>query len=159
MIENQKYIKFKIMKKSYFNFIKNDFKIIIFITLFSSGVLTNNALYAQTLSATDGGIICGTCAPPGWVIDAGTPDVSNATQASVPVPGISGGGSSWNVPSGVLPLPPNGHTTWISLRDLGPSGSEEVVSTTMTGLVIGSLYEVTLYTLTATANADGQGWS
>ncbi|CAA6818967.1 MAG: Adenylate cyclase (EC, partial [uncultured Sulfurovum sp.] len=90
---------------------------------------------------------CAKCTPKGWFADSGTPDVSNREHAADI--GTSRGNSPWyNAP---IPLPPNGHTTWVSLRDLGPANAlpEEVISTTIKGLTVGETYVVTLYTLTA----------
>ncbi len=91
---------------------------------------------------------CAVCAPPGWGIDNGTPDISDRFKAATN--GTSGGGTDWTSAQ-PLPLPSNGHTTWISLRDLGTAGPEEIVSTDMTGLIPGYSYELTLNTLTAKA--------
>ncbi|WP_370012382.1 Ig-like domain-containing protein, partial [Winogradskyella sp.] len=117
------------------------------------GLLTSNVGQGQTIAATDGGTPCSNCAPPGWVDATGTPDVSSSTQAAAPP--LTGGGATWDVPGNVLPLPPNNHVDWISLRDLGPSFTEEIVSTTMTGLTAGRDYEVVLYTLSALTLNDG----
>ena len=118
------------------------------------GLLTTNISISQTIAATDGGSPCSNCAPPGWIDATGTPDISSSTQASAAP--LTGGGATWNVPPGnVLPLPPNSHADWISLRDLGAAFTEEIVSTTMSGLTVGRDYEVVLYTLSALTLNDG----
>ncbi|MFC0605928.1 Ig-like domain-containing protein, partial [Winogradskyella pulchriflava] len=127
-------------------------KILSFFFLFFILTFSLN-LFAQNISPTDGVSPCSTCAPTGWVVTTGTPDVSSSTQAAAPP--LTGGGATWNVPGNVLPLPPNSHLNWISLRDLGPAFTEEIVTTTMTGLTAGRDYEVVLYTLSATTLNDG----
>ncbi|WP_347174420.1 T9SS type A sorting domain-containing protein [Polaribacter uvawellassae] len=101
--------------------------------------------------------ICGDCNPIGWS-DAdpnldGTPDISNRNQAGgSPNAGHS---ATWTV---TLPLPPTTATNvrWITLRDVGSSTSiEENVTTTMTGLVVGQVYKLLLFSMTAISNADG----
>ena len=110
-------------------------------------IVTNSVrLNAQAIPATDGSPNCAVCSPVGWSIANGTPDISDRNFAATA--GTSNGGTSWT--AAPLPLPPNNHTNWISLRDLGPSGVEEIVQTTMTGLAIGNTYQLTIYTLTAT---------
>ncbi|VAW10726.1 internalin, putative [hydrothermal vent metagenome] len=121
--------------------------------LILGGFFGLNSINAQSIPSSGGSPICSVCAPMGWGIDLGTPDISNDSQAAAS--GTGGGGATWI--GAPLPLPPNGHTTWISLRDLGSGGAEEIVSTDMTGLTNGLTYEVTLYTLTARTNNDGQG--
>ncbi|WP_172966902.1 Ig-like domain-containing protein, partial [Patiriisocius marinistellae] len=108
--------------------------------------------YSQTISATNGRGICGNCAPPGWVDAGGSPDVSDRNNCSTAAAG-GGGGDTWL--SGPLPLPPNGHETWLSLRDLGDLAGEETVRTTMEELIVGDTYEITVYTLTALGNGNG----
>ncbi|OUS03180.1 hypothetical protein A9Q86_01835, partial [Flavobacteriales bacterium 33_180_T64] len=110
---------------------------------------------AQNISATDGGSPCQNCAPTGWNDAGGTPDVSNSTVAAST--GVGGGGATWDFPANgdVLPLPPNSHADWISLRDI--NGTEETVTTTITNLVIGEDYELILYWFAPVSNNDGQG--
>ncbi|MFC7356500.1 beta strand repeat-containing protein, partial [Jejudonia soesokkakensis] len=88
---------------------------------------------------------CFGCVPDGWTLNIGTPDMSNDSQAAAS--GALGGGDAWT--SAPLPLPPNGHTDWITLRDLGSSGTEEAMGTTITGLTPGAEYEIYVYSLTA----------
>lgn len=117
-------------------------------------------LSAQTIPATNGTADpCMNCVPPGWTSGAGTPDISNSTQAAAGT--TAGGGALWTEnPDGggsaiTLPLPPNAHTTWLSLRDIGSAGPEESVYTTLSGLTPGRVYEVALYALTATTKTAG----
>ncbi|WP_460218111.1 DUF7507 domain-containing protein [Psychroserpens sp. MEBiC05023] len=116
-----------------FSFLKSFTFLSVF--LLSQSILGQSI--AQTGNTTDpvGSQNCFNCAPTGWVDAGGTPDVSDSSNAA--------NVANWdNQP---IPLPPNGHTSWISLRDLGPAGFEETVRTTMTGLIPGRLYEVTVY--------------
>ena len=88
---------------------------------------------------------CGICTPLNWKIVTGTPDMSNRTTTASTT--TAGGGTSWiNTP---LSLPPNGHTDWITIRDIADQKNEEAIKTTMTGLTIGREYEIVIYTLTA----------
>ncbi len=134
------------MKKDYLTtniLIRNkDLKSFFFVFLFLIGFVNLNNLNAQAIPASDGGSPCDGCAPSGWFVVTGTPDVSDQNFAAGNV------AFGWDVAP--LPLPPNGHTDWISLRDLGGAGTEEVVGTNMTGLTLGVTYEVTVNTLTAT---------
>ncbi|WP_347924679.1 gliding motility-associated C-terminal domain-containing protein [Pontimicrobium sp. SW4] len=108
-------------------------------------ILGTNSISAQDIPDTDSSANCAVCAPTGWAVITGTPDISNRDIAAAS--GTAGGGSVWtNAP---LPLPPNGHQNWISLRDLGTGYPEEIVGTNMTGLIIGEVYEVNIFSLTA----------
>jgi len=107
---------------------------------------------------------CSMCTPAGWLSGGGTPDISNATQAASSTNGTTaGGGALWtaNETAGssgttiTLPTPPNGHTRWLSLRDVGTVGSEESIYTTLSGLTIGREYEVVVYALTSTTRSNG----
>lgn len=123
--------------------------------------------FAQTISPTNGlqagngAVPCSDCVPIGWNDNGGTPDISNRTIAATT--GTSGGGANWtsNATSNndlTLPLPPNSHTTWLSLRDLGPPPAvEESVNTTIGGLTVGRTYEVVVYSLTAVTRNNGNG--
>ncbi|WP_417872004.1 T9SS type A sorting domain-containing protein [Winogradskyella sp.] len=100
---------------------------------------------------------CGDCNPIGWQ-DAdvnldGTPDISNRTEAGGQ--GASGWGATWA--AGTLPSPDTGDIRWITLRDVGssPGATEENVTTTMTGLVIGNVYKLVIYSMTSISNQDG----
>lgn len=120
---------------------------------------------AQTISATNGNqagggaVPCSDCTPAGWIDNGGTPDVSNRTIAATNT--TAGGGANWTTSASSsdnlsLPLPPNNHTTWLSLRDLGPPPAlEESVNTSITGLVVGRTYEVVVYSLTAVTRNNG----
>lgn len=88
---------------------------------------------------------CWDCAPANWFDFGGTPDISDRNRPATS--GTTGGGTLWtNAP---LALPPNGHTYWIVIRDIGPGQTEESVGTNLTGLVAGREYEVVVYSLTA----------
>ncbi|MCU7618224.1 hypothetical protein NZ698_13525 [Chryseobacterium sp. PBS4-4] len=128
----------------------------LFICLFS------NFYFAQTIAATNGTATpCGNCAPPNWADNTGTPDISNSTVAATTAAG-GGGGANWTqTPGGTvnftLPTPPNTHTTWLSLRDLGGAGTQESVTTTVAGLTIGRTYEIVVFSLTAVTRNNGSG--
>jgi hypothetical protein len=125
-------------------------------------LIFSQTVFSQNIPSTDGdgfqgatnvGTPCSNCVPSGWVDDGGTPDLSSNTQAATN--GTGGGGSQWvNAP---LPFPPNGHTSWLSLRDLGAAGTEESVRTTISGLVVGRTYEVIVYSLTSLSDDSGIG--
>ncbi|APG65654.1 hypothetical protein LPB136_09900 [Tenacibaculum todarodis] len=104
---------------------------------------------AQLIPATNGRTNpCGDCVPNGWSDNGGTPDVSNKDVVAGTGGGL-GAGQAWtNAP---LTLPPNGHTTWITVRDVGTLTGEEAVGTTITGLTIGETYEVIIYSMSALA--------
>ena len=129
----------------------------LFLLLFSFILFSSQNTNAQSIPGTGTSAgICGNCTPTGWGdadpnID-GTPDISNRNQ--VGGLGTIGAGATWaNAP---LPLPPTGDVRWITLRDVGQSGNnEENVTTTMTGLEVGKLYKLVLYTMTVLSNADG----
>jgi len=124
-------------------------------------------IFAQTISPTNGlpagngTVPCSSCVPIGWTNNGGTPDISNTTFAATT--GTSGGGANWTSTTSstdnlTLPLPPNSHTTWLSLRDLGPPPAlEESVNTTIGGLTVGRTYEVVVYSLTAVTRNNGNG--
>ena len=115
--------------------------------------LSLQELSAQSIPATDGApatngdpVPCFDCVPPGWFQGLGTADISNQNVAVYLAAETQ---TPWdNAP---LPLPPNGHTTWLSLRDLGNPATQEDATTSMTGLIPGATYEVTIYSLTATS--------
>ena len=113
--------------------------------------------YAQSIPGTGTSAgICGNCNPTGWA-DAdplldGTPDISNRNIAGGGT--FYGAGASWT--AAPLPLPPSGDVRWITLRDVGTSGSvEENVTTTMTGLIVGRTYKLVISSMTSTTNLDG----
>ena len=121
-----------------------------------------NFIFSQTIAATNvysGTVPCQGCTPTDWVTEGGTPDISVNNRAAAT--GTAGGGASWrNAIDGGgslinLPLPPNGHAFWLSLRDLGGGGTEESVSTVLNNLVVGREYEVVLYSLTAATGTAG----
>ena len=110
-------------------------------------MLQVGVMFSQNIPATLGTSTCGDCTPPGWSDMGGTPDMSDANNTGGQ--GTYGGGDAWN--NAPLPLPPNGHTTWITIRDVGSLGTEESVGTTMTNLVAGREYEITVYYMTTTS--------
>ncbi|KQS94185.1 Ig-like domain-containing protein [Chryseobacterium sp. Leaf394] len=122
---------------------------------------------AQTVAATNTGTaVCFNCVPTNWTTVSGTPDKSNRTNASLNTGNNVGGGSLWTgAANGLgtpisLPLPPNGHTNWVSLRDLGTITTvQEVVSTNIGGLTGGRLYEVFFHSLSSVTNQGGNGSS
>lgn len=105
---------------------------------------------------------CNNCVPIGWSKDTnlpGTPDISNRDFASANVNpgGTLGAGAAWaNAP---LPNPANGDVRWITLRDVGITQNypEESISTTMSGMVQGQMYELTVRTMTALSLENASG--
>ncbi|MCW3168665.1 Ig-like domain-containing protein [Chryseobacterium sp. 09-1422] len=126
-------------------------------------VFFSNLYFSQTIAATNGTANpCWSCAPTGWTIGAGTPDISNGTVAAAVSGTAGGGGANWtSAPGGTtnftIPNPPNTHTTWISLRDLGGAGTEESVTTTVGALTIGRTYEIVVFSATAVTRNNGAG--
>lgn len=151
----------RITNTLYMNFNFKYFSRYLLALLFSVSSLAS----AQTISATNGNqagggaVPCSDCVPAGWIDNGGTPDVSNRTIAATNT--TAGGGANWTTSISSsdnlsLPLPPNNHNTWLSLRDLGPPPAlEESVNTTITGLVVGRTYEVVVYSLTAVTRNNG----
>ncbi|MFD2567367.1 LamG-like jellyroll fold domain-containing protein, partial [Pseudotenacibaculum haliotis] len=130
---------------------------ILCLFFFFAAIFLNQEITAQSIPGTGTSAgICGNCNPTGWsdadpALD-GTPDISNRNQAGGE--GTYGAGATWT--AAPLPLPPTGDVRWITLRDVGTSGSiEENVTTTMTGLVPGTIYKLTINTMTSTTNSDG----
>ncbi len=122
----------------------------VLITVFS--ILMMQGIFAQSISPSnvrEGSMPCWDCAPTNWFDFGGTPDMSNRTTAAAS--GTTGGGTTWT--RSPLPLPPNGHTDWITIRDIGSGQGliEESVGTNITGLVSGREYEVVAYTLSSVA--------
>ncbi|APY00889.1 hypothetical protein BWR22_11390 [Lacinutrix venerupis] len=116
-------------------------------------------MFGQNIAATDGGTPCSNCAPTGWADTGGTPDISNNTTGAAP--GTGGGNADWVIAEGsttniTLPLPPNNHNDWLSLRDIGTAGGEESVGTDITNLTIGKEYEVIAYSLTVVTAQTGE---
>jgi hypothetical protein len=115
---------------------------------------------AQSIPGTGtSSAICNDCVPVGWSKDTntpGTPDISNKTTASANVNpnGTLGAGALW---SPELQNPPNGDVRWITLRDVGPNYNEESVTTTMTGMVQGQMYVLTVRTMTAITGTNTNG--
>ncbi|WP_139958720.1 T9SS type A sorting domain-containing protein [Flavicella sediminum] len=113
-------------------------------------------LSSQTIPSTGSGFAtCGDCTPTGWTDNGGTPDISNQNISGGN--GSVGGGSPWvNAP---LPLPPIGNNTWITMRDVGDynSQAEESVKTTMSGIVAGKIYRLTIYSMTAITDNSVDG--
>src|SRR5690606_15767464 len=99
---------------------------------------------------TSGSMPCAICTPDNWFNFGGTPDMSNRTTAATNA--TSGGGPNWT--NSPLVLPPNNHTNWITIRDIGP-GIEESVGTNITGLTIGYEYELVAYTMSSVTSGSG----
>jgi hypothetical protein len=132
----------------------NTYRIFSFSSLvFFLLILPFSKVMGQSIPATSGSARCYQCAPTGWNVITGTPDISDRNRAANI--GVGGGNATWvNAP---LPLPPNGHSSWISIRDLGTLGAEEAVGSTITGLTIGRNYELIVYTMSVLSNQDGSG--
>jgi hypothetical protein len=79
---------------------------------------------------------------------SGTPVVSDVNTAAGTGDGL-GAGDVWN--NAPISMPPNGHTNWITVRDVGSTAAEEIVGTSITGLTIGRSYEVVIYSMSAAA--------
>lgn len=103
--------------------LQKNWTILLFL-LFSTSFLSVNA---QTTSPTNGNI-GQDVRPSGWS-STGSTDISN-------VAGWAGGFLPW---IGTVTNPPSGHVTWIS------GANNEKASTSITGLVIGNSYTLTLY--------------
>ncbi|WP_139958816.1 T9SS type A sorting domain-containing protein [Flavicella sediminum] len=134
---------------------KNVKALLLCALLFSCHLIYSQATIA---GSTRGDGICGECAPDGWSIATGTPDISNRTTTGGGAPGNNiGHTASWDIELGgtQLDLPPTGQSTWITLRDVGQDYSQESVKTTITGLVDGKLYKLTMYTMTSISENDG----
>lgn len=118
-----------------------------FILVFT--LLLGTSVFSQSIPSSLGTRLCGNCTPnTNWIKVKGTPDVSNRNTAASST--TAGGGNGWI--GAPLPLPPNGDQFWITIRDLGSETDEEIIGTTITGLVVGKEYEVLVYSLTARAN-------
>lgn len=136
-----------------------------FLTIFCITLTT--ILQSQTIAATNTWTPnCYSCVPVSWSIVSGTPDKSNITTASLNTSVNVGGGALWIANEGgtgtpiTLPTPPNGHTHWLSLRDLGTINTlQEAASTNIAGLISGRFYEVFFYTLSAVTDQTGNGSS
>ena len=116
-------------------------------------IFFNFNIVSQTITPTNGeSNICGECTPPGWTFSTGTPDVSNRTTTGGNFKAPQTGGSlgynaKWSsngTTQITLPAPPTGHSTWISLRDVGPNFDEEFVQTVISGLQPNKLYKLTM---------------
>ncbi|QNM86737.1 T9SS type A sorting domain-containing protein [Polaribacter pectinis] len=126
-------------------------KNLFFLSLLLS-LAINNQVNAQTIPSTgSSATTCGDCTPTGWIDFLGTPDISTRNVAGGQ--GTLGSEATWF--AAPLPLPPTGDLTWITMKDLGGSGTEESVQTTMGGIISGKVYRLTLYTMGAISNADG----
>lgn len=126
---------------------KTSFKILPVLLFFS--VISGSKAQSISPTNTEGNksLPCWSCQPANWFNFGGTPDMSNRTNAAAS--GTTGGGNAWT--SSPLPLPPNGHTYWITIRDIGNQGVEESVGTNISGLTPGREYEIVAYSLTARA--------
>ncbi len=120
-------------------------------------------LNAQTIPGSGtSASTCNDCTPVGWSKDTnlpGTPDISdrNIASANVNPNGTLGAGAAWA--SAPLPLPANGDVRWITLRDVGSVQNypEESISTTMSGLIQGQMYVLTVRTMTSLSLENGSG--
>ncbi|MBW7675849.1 Ig-like domain-containing protein [Chryseobacterium chendengshani] len=124
-------------------------------------LLISSLTFSQTIPSSNAAANCTSCAPTGWTIVTGTPDISSQTVAAS-AGGVSGGaGALWTNAAGgggtavTLPAAPNGNIRWISLRDVGPGNTQESISAPIGSLVVGREYEVVVYSLTATTNQAG----
>ena len=114
--------------------------------------LISYSSFAQNIPSTGtGSEPCGDCTPNGWSNPNGTPDISNRYSAGGQA--TTGGGATWV--TAPLPLPPSQTTSWLTIRDLGTFGDESV-GTTMSNLISGKLYKLSLQTMTTVSNADGE---
>ena len=127
-------------------------------------IFFNFNIVSQTITPTNGeSNICGECTPPGWTFSTGTPDVSNRTTTGGNFKAPQTGGSlgynaKWSSDGTTqitLPAPPTGHSTWISLRDVGPNFDEEFVQTVISGLQPNKLYKLTMYTISPRTDDSG----
>jgi len=126
-------------------------------------LLSTLQLNAQTIPGSGtSASTCNDCTPVGWSKDTnlpGTPDISdrNIASANVNPNGTLGAGAAWQFAP--LPLPANGDVRWITLRDVGSVQNypEESISTTMSGLVQGQMYELTVRTMTSLSLENGSG--
>ena len=125
----------------------------LFLTLFLLSAVNS---YGQTPAISGTGTsaaVCGTCAPVGWQDLGGTPDISDRNIAGGGT--TLGAGATWvNAP---LPLPPTGDVRWVTMRDVGDfnAQADENVTTTITGLLVGRLYKLTVYAMSSFTNQDG----
>ena len=129
----------------------------LFVLFFSLETKAQTIPGSGTSSTT-----CNNCVPIGWSKDTnlpGTPDISNRDFASANVNsgGTLGAGAAWA--SAPLPNPANGDVRWITLRDVGITQNypEESISTTMSGMVQGQMYELTVRTMTALSLENASG--
>jgi len=142
-------------------FSKKEIKTLILFFSILVFLMSPAKFYSQTIPSTGTSANpCGDCTPTGWFDTGGTPDISNRFITGGQ--GYLGGGATWVGTAGspgVLPLPPSGQLTWITIRDVGTTTGtnnvEESVTTNITGLIIDNYYVVSLYAMSALSNPDG----
>ena len=144
-------MKLRIRNKSFFLTI-----LPLIVLFFNINVSAQTPYIAPTNTQSQ---ICGRCAPTGWTFVTGsTPDVSNRNNAGGQwLPYGTGGNLGYGAPwaIGILPQVPTNHSSFISLRDVGPNFDEESVSTTISGLQPNKLYRLTMYTISPLSTNGG----
>ncbi|MFN5055689.1 MAG: hypothetical protein ACK5EP_06520, partial [Bacteroidota bacterium] len=86
-----------------------------------------------TITGTNGGVKAENTTPPGWTSSISSPDIADASGHVY---------GPWNVGcSGTAPLPPNGHSSWMSFF----SNTQEAFKTTLNNLVPGKSYSFEVY--------------
>ena len=125
------------MKTKHAKVLKQSFCLIFTLILFAF----QQTLFAQIHPGTGGSTPCANCVPSGWSLDAGSPDISNATQWGY-------NGAPW---SKTIPPIPNGETTFMSAH------STEVASMIISGLTSGSSYTLVFYYMAATNSQPALG--
>ncbi|MFN5237593.1 MAG: thrombospondin type 3 repeat-containing protein, partial [Bacteroidota bacterium] len=86
-----------------------------------------------TNAGTNGGVKAEATAPPGWVLSVSTPDIADASGHVY---------GPWNVGcTGIAPLPPNGHLSWMSFF----STTQEAFKTTLNNLVPNNTYSLEVH--------------
>ncbi len=109
---------------------KRDFSLILILIL----IVFQQTVFAQIHPGTGGSTPCANCVPSGWTLDAGSPDISDATQWGY-------NAAPWNK---TIPPIPNGETSFLSAH------STEVASMLISGLTAGSSYTLVFYYMAAT---------
>ena len=149
-------------KSSIYSKSKKNAKIYNNLLLLTVFLLINFKTFSQkalSISSTEGEKACLGCVPGDLKIIAGTPDIMDATttvvngEKNVDIE-TDNETISTDKLSPPLPLPPTGHQTWISLRDIAiREGLREAVSLKIQGLKAGETYEIELYTMTSVSES------